>query len=230
MRSAGLFMIVDDDKAVLLRARHSYDVNARNAPPANYFLEKISIPRGKRDGDDTFDYETAVREFIEETATVFDSAFVYNTPFVLQWNDAGVVYKYAIYVGILRGVLKSVLREPNSFCVKLRTSDNEPNKYNVDIESRRFNNELRRNLHITTLADYFRYMNETQLTTYAASNYLEFFKFVRDVKAQFDDGRLFDFFLITLKLNNWDLFDKWNLRRPKIVSATRRELMNIVNV
>ncbi|ABY65780.1 ac38-like protein [Orgyia leucostigma nucleopolyhedrovirus] len=228
MRSAGLFMIVDNDKAVLLRARQSYNSGAR-VSSNNYFLEKISIPRGKRDGDDSFDYETAVREFIEETATVFDSALVYKNPFVLQWNDAGVVYKYAIYVGVLRGMLKSVSREPNSFCVKLRTAKNH-NEYNVNIESRRFNNEIRRNLHITSLTDYFRYMTEAQLTTYASSNYSEFFDFVKNVKSQFDDGRLFDFFLITLKLNNWELFDKWNVRRPKIVSATRRELMNIVNV
>nr|WUR10782.1 nudix [Calliteara abietis nucleopolyhedrovirus] len=238
MRSAGLFLITSCDKAVLLRAQRSYD-SARPIDKRRnkIFLEKISIPRGKRDGDDTFGYETAVREFIEETATFFESAVVYEIPFVLQWNDNGVDYKYAIYVGMLRGTLKPVSREPNSFCVKLHT--NRPNEYNVNIESRRFNNEIRRRLHLVALTDYFRYMSDQQLTTYVSSNYLDFFEFVKHVKTEFDARRLLKFFVITLKLNNWELLtttsaaassSKWNLRRANIILATRRELLNVVNV
>nr|AGS47887.1 putative 25.3 kDa protein [Ectropis obliqua nucleopolyhedrovirus] len=193
------------------------------------FLERISIPRGKRDGQDYFDYETAVREFIEETGCFFESANVFHEPFVLQWHDDGVVYKYAIYVAILQGVLKNVLRQPNTFCVKLEHTA-QTDTYKVNIESRRFNNEISRYLYIVPLNDYIAYMNEKQLITYEYSNYLEFFTFVKKVKTAFDDGRLNEFFLITLKLDLFESYHKWNTKRPKIVMATRRELLNIVNV
>ncbi|QHB21705.1 ADPRase [Artaxa digramma nucleopolyhedrovirus] len=280
MRCAGLFMITEesDSKAILLCARQSYDDKSSHyhnheALQSANFLEKISIPRGRRDGHDYFDYETAVREFIEETATFFEKAIVYKMPFVLQWNDNGVVYKYSIYVGVLRGLLQNVSREPNTFCVKLLQHFDKPNKYKISIETRRFNNEIPRYLHITPLADYFKYMNEKQLVTYSSSNYLDFFNFVRNVKSKFDDGRLTEFFSISLQLEKFPvknkLFEehhhhhhhhrhhhhhhfannkkiaiesgtegddggsgddvKWTIRRPKIVSAMRRELLNLIN-
>ncbi|ACO53495.1 BV-e31 [Euproctis pseudoconspersa nucleopolyhedrovirus] len=254
MRCAGLFMITEepDNKAILLCARQSYDKSARyhnhEALQRAIFLEKISIPRGKRDGHDYFDYETAVREFIEETATFFDSAIVYKTPFVLQWSDKGANYKYFIYVGILRGLLKNVAREPNTFCVKL-TQQRRINDYKIGIEARRFNNEISRHLYIVPLADYFKYMSEKQLITYAYSNYLDFFNFVRNVKSKFDNGRLLDFFLISLQLEKFNLNvetpnesfagettaenddeKKWTAsRRAQIVSAMRREILNLKN-
>ncbi|AKC91731.1 nudix [Lambdina fiscellaria nucleopolyhedrovirus] len=221
MRCAGLFIIMEPDKAALLRARRSYhsaeqyrvgsnknsknrsngdddgvddngvrddDDNNNNSDALHQtnFLEKISIPRGKRDGRDAFDYETAVREFIEETGMFFERAYVHRVPFVLQWTDAGVNYEYAIYVGVVRGVLKRVQREPNTFCVKLNNTCCKPNEYGVQLETRRFNNEIPRHLCILTLNDYFRYMNEKQLITYDSSNYLEFFVFVKNVKKIFD--------------------------------------------
>nr|QBI90252.1 hypothetical protein [Trichoplusia ni single nucleopolyhedrovirus] len=223
MRSAGLFMIMEPDKAVLLCARRSYNSTVEYSDSAMLkkanFLEKISIPRGKRDNRDIFDHETAIREFIEETGTFFESAYVYRRPFVLQWIDAGVVYKYAIYVGILNGLLISVSREPNTFCVKLNGGDKGTNDYRVDIETRRHNRELPRHVYIVSLQDYFQYMNEKQLITYDFSNYREFFEYVKFVKAKFDEsnvvncekeknGRdnsgsenLFGFFLLSLKLN-----------------------------
>lgn len=264
MRCAGLFMIVQSDKAVLLRARQAYD-NGRyyggngttnrcgnNVGAKRYnngggcggfnstsetnvdrngeliFLEKISIPRGKRDGRDIFDYETAVREFIEETATFFETASVYRLPFVLQWMDAGVTYKYSIYVGVVNGLLKTVLREPNTFCVKLRPDDaGRPNEYRVNLETRRFNNELLRHLYIPKLDEYFQYMNDKQLVTYDSSNYLEFFSFVKYVKLEFDSGRHSSFFILNLKL---EAGEQWTAARPSIVLATKRELKNIVNI
>ncbi|AIU41268.1 bv-e31 [Sucra jujuba nucleopolyhedrovirus] len=237
MRCAGLFLIIEPDKAVLLCARRSYDrntsFNSHDALQRANFLEKISIPRGKRDGQDVFDYETAVREFIEETGTFFDEAVIYRVPFVLQWNDHGTMYKYAIYVGILRGILKNVSREPNTFCVKLSTVCTEkPNEYSVNIESRSINNEMPRQLFISTLTDYFKYMNDKQLTTYDYSNYVEFFSFVKRVKNKFDFGRVDEFFLISLKLfESADLraAARWKGQRSKIVTAARRELLNILN-
>ncbi|AIE47845.1 P-ribose pyrophosphatase [Peridroma alphabaculovirus] len=234
MRCAGLFMIVEPDKAVLLCARRSYNNNthyhdAEQLRRVN-FLEKISIPRGKRDGRDIFDYETAVREFIEETGTFFESAWVHRAPFVLEWNDAGVTYKYAIYVGIVKGLLRDVSREPNTYCVKLNSE--RPNDYKINLEVRRHNNEIPRHLYILPLQDYFQYMNEKQLTTYDSSNYLEFFEFVKRVKAQFDERDLRRFFLLSLKLDGFDLFHKWinHGAARNLVLTSNKELKKIVNV
>lgn len=230
MRSAGLLIITDRDKAVLLCAKRSYDSNKQYTDSARLdkanFLEKISIPRGKHDGRDIFDYETAVREFIEETATFFESAYVYKTPFILQWNDSGTMYKYVIYVGILKGVLKNVSREPNTFCVKLNSS-HRPNDYSIIIEPRRFNNEIPRYLYIVPLEDYFSYMSERQLTTYDFSNYLEFFDFVKQIKRKYQEGNLQQFFLLSLQLESL----KWKSveRRQQKLELATRQLKNIIN-
>ncbi|AYN45066.1 bv-e31 [Alphabaculovirus alterspexiguae] len=238
MRCAGLFMIIEADKAVLLCARRSYDSNMFYSDPEQLehvnFLEKISIPRGKRDGRDIFDYETAVREFIEETGTFFESAWVFRVPFVLQWDDAGVTYKYAIYVGVVQGLLQYVSREPNTYCVKLNS--NKPNDYKINLETRRYNKEIPRHLYILPLQDYFQYMNEKQLTTYDSSNYLEFFEFIKTVKAKFDRGILKNFFLLSLKLETFDFYTTWMKNRNRhqttksVVLASSRDLKKIINV
>jgi len=234
MRCAGLFLIVEPDKVILLCAKQSYNsikyYDSRALQKAN-FLEKISIPRGKRDGRDVFDYETAIREFIEETGTFFESAYVYRVPFQLRWNDAGAHYKYSIYVGIVRGYLTYMPREPNSFCVKLLSYLDEPNKYKINIETRRYNNELPRNLYISTLDDYFKYMNEKQLYTYDYSNYIEFFEFVKRIKKKFDCADLGNFFRITLKLDKLDALDlnKWIVRRTNLVAAMKKKMMDILS-
>lgn len=238
MRCAGLFMILPYDRAVLLRANRSY-TNHTTVRYDHYcgdhndvaFLEKISIPRGRRSGGDMFDYETAVREFIEETGTFFENAYVYCTPFVLQWCDAGVTYKYAIYVGIIEkgGGLRNVARVPNTFCVKLNSVENKPHQYDIKLESRRYNNELHRRLHIIKLDDYFQYMNDKQLDTYDSSNYLEFFNFVNNVKSLFECSlqRATKFLLLSLRLTSL----RWSTAtRSNVVLQTRRELKKIVNV
>lgn len=224
MRSAGLFVIVEPDKAVLLCARRSYDGTVychNNAvlQQAN-FLEKISIPRGKRDHQDCFEYETAVREFIEETGTFFHCAHVFEEPFVLQWMDCGVTYKYSIYVGIVRGSLIDVSRKPNTFCVKLDGSC-RPNDYRIVLESRKYTNEMPRHVYIVPLQDYFQYMNEKQLTTYDSSNYLEFFEFVRNVKYKYEVKKNYRrFFLLTLNLRE-DL-PQWSGERVNVADNNQR--------
>nr|QGW50003.1 hypothetical protein [Chrysodeixis includens nucleopolyhedrovirus] len=248
MRSAGLFMIMEPDKAVLLCARRSYDSTVEYNDSAMLkkanFLEKISIPRGKRDNRDIFDHETAIREFIEETGTFFESAYVYRRPFILQWIDAGVTYKYAIYVGILNGLLISVSREPNTYCVKLNNGGDKGNEYRVDIETRRHNREMPRHVYIVSLQDYFQYMNEKQLITYDFSNYREFFEYVKFVKAKFDECNVINceidenghnksssknfigFFLLSLKLNRrlerWKSSMATSLRSKTTTRATSR--------
>lgn len=246
MRSAGLFIILEPDKAVLLCARRSYDGTTyyeRDTvvlQQAN-FLEKISIPRGKRDNQDIFEYETAIREFIEETGTFFRNAYVYQKPFVLQWKDCGVTYKYSIYVGIVKEGLVNVSREPNTFCVKL-ASDYRNNDYRIVIETRKHNNELPRYVYIIPLQEYFQYMNEKQLVTYDSSNYLEFFEFVKYVKYMYKvaKDRSNRFFLLCLRLGE----NKWNRERVNTKSSpynhnsnnnkpyflTTQELKNIINV
>ncbi|QBC76104.1 nudix [Neophasia sp. alphabaculovirus] len=194
--SAGLFMIMEPDKAVLLCARRSY----RGAASVNKdtFLEKISIPRGHRDCTDAKIYETAVREFVEETGRFFHSAFIYKFPFTLHWTDEGVTYKYSIYVGVVRGALADVKFKPNTYNVKLLPGA-FGNDYRIVLRPRRFNCEIARSVTIVPLHQYFEYMTSKQLNTYASSNYTEFFNFVRQIKELFDNKQLHDFFYASLK-------------------------------
>ncbi|ANF29748.1 ADPRase [Catopsilia pomona nucleopolyhedrovirus] len=209
--AAGLFMITEADKAVLLCARRAYrNVYTSCAPPAataataniinnnGTFLEKISIPRGHRDCCDGKVYETAVREFIEETGRFFNSAFIYKLPFTLQWRDDGVLYKYLIYVGVVRGNLHDLNAKPNTYTVKLLPGP-FGNDYQIVLKPRRFNCEISRSLTIVPLKKYFNYMNDKQLVTYDFSNYIKFFDFVRMVKNKFDKKCLHNFFYATLK-------------------------------
>nr|AFS51990.1 DekiORF113 [Dendrolimus kikuchii nucleopolyhedrovirus] len=194
--AAGLFIIIESDRAVLLCARRAYRI-AGGDPPTDTFLEKISIPRGHRDCCDARAYETAVREFIEETGRFFDKALIFKSPFVLQWTDEGVTYKYSIYVGVVRGALNDLNAKPNTYTVKLLPGE-LGNDYHIVLKRRRFNCELARTLTIVPLNSYFKYMNNKQLTTYAHSNYIEFFNFVRMVKGKFDKNVLQEFFYLTL--------------------------------
>ncbi|QDL57070.1 nudix [Dione juno nucleopolyhedrovirus] len=194
--SAGLFMIMKPDNAVLLCARRAYD----GAAVGDTFLEKISIPRGHRDCTDAKIYETAVREFVEETGRFFHSAYMYKFPFTLHWTDATITYKYSIYVGVVRGPLANVKFKPNTYSVKLlRSEEVGGNDYRIVLRPRRFNCEISRSLTIVPLDQYFEYMNSKQLNTYTASNYSEFFDFVRRVKRLFDNKQLDDFFHASLQ-------------------------------
>lgn len=188
-------MIMEPDKAVLLCARRAY---RGTATASDTFLEKISIPRGHRDCADAKIYETAVREFVEETGRFFHSAFIYKFPFTLHWTDEGVTYKYYIYVGVVRGALVNVKFKPNTYTVKLLPGE-WGNDYRIVLRPRRFNCEISRSLTIVPLNQYFEYMTSKQLNTYAASNYSEFFDFVRQVKRLFDNKDLGDFFHASLK-------------------------------
>lgn len=236
MRCSGLLMINGDDEAILLHASRSYP--SKRIENVHYyaddddhhhhhhhqheknFLEKISIPRGKRDSRDIFDYETAIREFIEETGTVFDGAYVYRKPFLLHWTDNSVGYTYMIYVALLHGTLRTLARKPNTFCVNLLRRKH--NRYVVEFEERRhYNREIPRALHIVPTSAYFRYMREQQLVKYESSNYLDFFTFVEAVKTAFkeESGRGDErFFYLQLQLHNRS---PWNRhRRPAIVTTT----------
>ena len=203
MRCAGLLLIIDNDRVVLLNAMRSYNRRVNKQLARNQdlvFLEKISIPRGKGDSDDTFDYETAVREFIEETSTFFDEAHVYRTPFRLMWRDE-IVYSYDIYVALLRGELRSIDCEPNSFYVKLRRDEGGDDAYHFSVTKRRFNEEIPRKLKIYTLDDYYYHMKRFQLKQYTSSNYLDFFNFVQFVRREYENGTAVDDFF-SLKLSN----------------------------
>ncbi|UZE89781.1 BV-E31/ADPRase [Parapoynx stagnalis nucleopolyhedrovirus] len=203
--SAGLFIITEPDKAVLLNAHNAYRQTSYNN--RDTFLEKISIPRGHRDCCDSKVYETAMREFIEETGCFFDNAFIYKYPFELKWEDDGVVYTYLIYVGMVRGNLNDVNARPNTYTVKLLPGIVD-NYYDIILKPRRFNCEIIRSLKIVPLNKYFQYMTNKQLITYDSSNYLEFFEFVKTVKAKFDEKKFINdnFLFVTLKKIN-DLRD-----------------------
>jgi hypothetical protein len=213
--SAGLFLITEPDKAVLLNAHCAYRAQASSS--TGTFLEKISIPRGHRDCCDDKIYETAVREFIEETGHFFDSAFIYKFPFELKWKDDGVAYMYLIYVGICRGSLNDINAKPNSFTVKLLPGM-FGNDYDIVLKPRRFNCEITRSVTIVPLNKYFQYMTSKQLTTYDSSNYTEFFDFVLTVKGKFNEKKFMqDFLYVTLKklndIHEHDLQPSERLRR-----------------
>ncbi|AKR17345.1 NUDIX [Urbanus proteus nucleopolyhedrovirus] len=227
MKCSGLLLIIKPNKAVLLCARQAYNsskVYTRRIVD-NVFLEKISIPRGKRDECDDNDYETAIREFIEETGTFFNEAYVYREPFMLHWRDGGVMYRYCVYVGVTEDLLQYVRREPNSFCVKL-TCEN-PNNYSILFENRKYNNELSRFLYITPLECYFKYMYTKQLMTYERSNYIEFFEYVKRVKQAHDNKELDKFIKLTLSLSQ-SLIEQWK-KRSFVVTAACKELKSIIN-
>lgn len=192
-KSAGLFMIMESDKAVLLCARRAY-----HGGYGDTFLEKISIPRGHQDCTDAKIYETAVREFVEETGKFFHSAHIYKFTFTLHWTDDGVTYKYSIYVGVVRGTLANLKFKPNTYTVKLLPGALN-NDYRIVLRPRRLNCEISRGLTILPLNKYFEYMNSKQLNTYASSNYNEFFNFVRRVKHLFDNNQMQDFFHASLQ-------------------------------
>jgi hypothetical protein len=226
--SAGLFMIVKPNKAVLLCARYAYPTSfvkhvttnittttttTTTTAAAKTFLEKISIPRGHKEGADTKFYETALREFIEETGRWFDSAFIYKRPFLLQWCDNGVTYKYLIYVGVVSGTLYTLLDKPNTYTVKLLPNGSDTfdtYNYRVLLKPCHVNYEIVRNLIILPLNKYFHYMKSSQLNTYDSSNYHEFFAFVKSVKDKFDNKKTFDFFHATLNYDKLPLFKKQN--------------------
>ncbi|AKN80999.1 hypothetical protein [Lonomia obliqua multiple nucleopolyhedrovirus] len=196
-------MITDINKAVLLCARRSYQTTtaapfSNTNAAADTFLEKISIPRGHRDCCDAKIYETAVREFIEETGRFFESAYIYKLPFTLKWRDEGVTYRYVIFVGVVHGRLKDINAKPNTYTVKLLPGM-FGNDYQIILKPRRFNCEIARSLTIVPLNKYFSYMNSKQLSTYDFSNYSDFFDFVRMVKDKFDNKQLSAFFYATLK-------------------------------
>ena len=102
------------------------------------------------------------------------------------------------YVGVVRGALVNVQFKPNTYSVKLLPGA-VGNDYRILLRPRRYNCEIARSLAIVPLNQYFEYMISKQLTTYAASNYGEFFDFVRQVKRLFDDNQLQDFFYASLK-------------------------------
>ncbi|APO13940.1 BV-E31 [Plodia interpunctella granulovirus] len=180
-KHAGLLLITDDNKAVILQAHKSYNENVNRNLRYNKhipFVEKLSIPRGKHDSGEK-DYETAAREFIEETGLVFDRVSVYAIPFVLEWQDNAKMYKYTIYVAFLDGALHGLRRRPNSYNIRLSKCNGE---YRVDMTKLRYKtHELIRRIEFMNFNKYVNYMKNRQLSTYRYSNYDRFFDYVQYV-------------------------------------------------
>lgn len=63
------------------------------------FPEIFMIPRGHKEKVDYESVDTALREFEEETKCSVDEIYVHKTPFPLEWEDAGTLWKYDLYVG-----------------------------------------------------------------------------------------------------------------------------------
>ncbi|AEB00344.1 BV-e31 [Clostera anachoreta granulovirus] len=203
-RHAGLLLITEDDSAIILQANKSYNDSVNKNLRYNRhipFVEKLSIPRGRHDVGER-DYETAVREFIEETGLVFDRICVCSEPFVLEWQDDAKVYRYVMYVAFLIGTLYYLKKRPNSYVVRLkeRVVDKNVYEYEVDMLRQRFNSqELVRRAEVMSLKKYVTYMESRQLCTYKYSNYNFFFEYVFYVKALYKSGRLDKWFEMDLQ-------------------------------
>lgn len=198
-RHSGLLLLTNDNRAVILQANRSYSEHVNKNLKYNKhipFVEKLSIPRGRQDAGEK-DYETAVREFIEETGLVFDRVSIYEEPFLLEWQDDCKTFRYTMFVAFLDGTLNSLNKRPNTYNIKLFRSPT--NEYKVDLSRQRFqNHELVRKLDIMSLKRYRAYMENRQLPTYRYSNYADFFEFVERARAEFAGGRTDRFFLIIL--------------------------------
>ncbi|AKN80727.1 BV-E31 [Diatraea saccharalis granulovirus] len=198
-KHAGLLLLTNDNKVVILQANKSYNEKVNRNLKYNKhipFVEKLSIPRGKHDVGEK-DYETAVREFIEETGLVFDTVYVYNEPFILEWLDNEKLYKYVMYVAFLGGALYYLKKRPNSYDIKLR--EKKKHEYNVDMLKQKFRTqELVRKIEVMNLKKYISYMENRQLITYEYSNYAIFFDYIYHVKKLYENGQLTSFFKIDL--------------------------------
>ncbi|QBQ01614.1 AcMNPVORF38-like protein [Hyphantria cunea granulovirus] len=202
-KHSGLLLLTEDNKAVILQANKSYSAHINKNLKYNKhipFVEKLSIPRGRQDVGEA-GYETAVREFIEETGLIFDTISIYREPFYLEWQDDSKLYKYNMYVAFLKGSLNCLHKKPNSYNIKLQRRPN--NNYEVDVHKQRhYSKELMRRLEIMSLKKYVVYMENRQLPTYKYSNYERFFKFVNDVKERYSSGCAEEFFIIFLCYND----------------------------
>ncbi|AAQ21657.1 unknown [Cryptophlebia leucotreta granulovirus] len=202
-KHAGLLLITEDNKAVILQANKSYNESINKNLKYNKhipFVEKLSIPRGKHDVGEK-DYETAVREFIEETGLVFDKVFVFNEPFVLEWQDNSKIYKYAMYVAFLSGTLYYLKKKPNSYNIKLKGKilNSCMFEYKVDMSKQKFKTqELVRKLELMNLTKYISYMENRQLSTYKYSNYDVFFNYIYMVKELYNETHFEYFFQLDL--------------------------------
>ncbi|ABC61185.1 unknown [Choristoneura occidentalis granulovirus] len=212
-KHAGLFVITNDNKAIILQSNKSYNDNINRNLKYNKhipFVEKLSIPRGKHDSGEK-EYETAMREFIEETGLVFDKLCICSKPFVLEWQDNSKMYKYVIYVAFLVGTLYYLKKKPNSYNIRLKELDYEY-EYKVDMIRQKFRTqELVRRIEFMNLTKYVSYMENRQLATYKYSNYYTFFDYIYNVKNLYDNKQLQCFFIVDLM---WFLeCEKFNLIR-----------------
>lgn len=189
IKHAGLLLITDNNRrAVILQANKSYNENVNRNLKYNKhipFVEKLSIPRGRHDIGEK-DYETALREFIEETGLVFDKVHVYKDPFVLEWEDNTKMYKYVMFIAILAGTLYYLNKRPNTYNIRLRRKSNTV--YAVDLLKHKFRSqELVRRIELMNLKKYIAYMENRQLSTYKYSNYDLFFNYIYNVVSLYTD-------------------------------------------
>lgn len=200
---SGLVLITRYNEIVLLQANKSYSERINRHLRFNKdltFVERISIPRGRRDVGELA-YETAVREFIEETGYTFDKVYMYKEPFTLQWYDDHTMYRYTMFVAFLDGDLHSLNTQPNSFEIHMSRRTNHPNDYNVGMRVQRYHtNEHYRKPKLMDYDEYVEYMVNGQLKTYAYSNYSQLFDFIDTARQLFIDNCRRKFFPLTL---NW---------------------------
>lgn len=192
-KRAGLIVFDPKRRICCVWRSHRYDGEVPNwRYESNSGVEQLQLPRGMRDKCDKSIFETAVREFYEETLCANSSLRVINSeePFILYWFDRGQKWEYQIYV--------ATVDEPFyfSFNPQLPTpfrhgSDMADNDVAKNSES--FNGLVMQNVSRTTdyvyncvavihWKDYVNYMNQVQLKFYSGpNNYNQLFKHVDEI-------------------------------------------------
>lgn len=145
------------------------------------FLEKFLIPRGHIQKNE-YDYQGAIREFIEETQLLPRELNIINYYFNLEWIDPttpNIIYKYKIFVAFINNTELQQLSlnyylqlkcndKINTLCFKLK---NKTNKFE----------SLYQSVVFITIDDYEQFFFKNQQSHYTHSNYKQFFIFVRNL-------------------------------------------------
>lgn len=169
----------------------------------NTFIEKYSLPRGKYERWDVYNFETALRETIEETGMCCDVLVLFTNYFKLCFKDETVMHPYTYNMYYARTVteLYSIPYEPNTFNVKLclKSTSKCTREYDVYIQPRGVNQEPIRDLIFMSHDNYVKEMRN-QLTAYEKSNYMQMFDYMYRVDKMYESVPFHESFL-RIKLN-----------------------------
>lgn len=153
MHGFGL-LVIDKQSYIYLNVMNK-PYNKKEYGSSN-FIEKIQIPRGRKENTDKNGFSCAIREFIEETLLIPTGiCYTDKVGFPLRWYDNGT-WTYRIYI---------------LFCEKLIPSLDHKSEKNLALVKMKYD-------------QYVWYMIRKQLHLYKGDNYMDFFKYVNKIKYQ----------------------------------------------